>query len=31
MEAHFYPTLRSLRIDAKAGTIHVLIIEPFTD
>jgi len=31
MEAHFYPTLKSLKIDGKAGTIHVLIIEPFTD
>lgn len=31
MEAHFYPTLRSLKLDATAGTIHAFIIEPFTD
>ena len=31
MEAHFYPTLRSLKLDAAAGTIHAFIIEPFTD
>ena len=31
MEAHFYPTLQSLVIDHRAGTIRVLIIEPFTD
>ena len=31
MEAHFYPTLKWLKLDAKAGTIHVFIVEPFTD
>jgi len=31
MEAHFYPTLQSLKLDAKAGTIRVFIIEPYTD
>lgn len=31
MEAHFYPTLKSLKIDGKAGKIHVLIIEPYMD
>ena len=31
MEAHFYPTLQWLKIDGKAGTIHVFIIEPYTD
>ena len=31
MEAHFYPTLQSLVIDGKAGTIRVVIVEPFTD
>lgn len=31
MEAHFYPTLKWLKMDAKAGTIHAFIIEPFTD
>lgn len=31
MDAHFYPTLRSLALDENAGTIRALIIEPFTD
>lgn len=31
MDAHFYPTLKSLVIDPKAGTIRAFIIEPFTD
>jgi hypothetical protein len=31
MEAHFYPTLRSLVIDQNTGTIRALIIEPYTD
>lgn len=31
MEAHFFPTLKSLKIDPVAGTVRVLIIEPFTD
>lgn len=31
MEAHFYPTLKWLKIDPKAGTVHAFIIEPFTD
>lgn len=31
MDAHFYPTLKWMKLDDKAGTIHVLIIEPFTD
>lgn len=31
MEAHFYPTLKSLKIDPSAGTIRAYIIEPFTD
>ena len=31
MEAHFYPTLQRLKLDGNAGTIHVFIIEPFTD
>lgn len=31
MEAYFYPTLKSLSLDPKAGTIRALIIEPFTD
>lgn len=31
MEAHFYPTLKSLKLDAKEGTIHAFIVEPFTD
>lgn len=29
--AFFYPRLQRLDMDHKAGTIHVLIIEPFTD
>lgn len=31
MEAHFYPTLKWLKLDGKAGTIHAFIIEPYTD
>lgn len=31
MEAHFYPTLKTLTLDPKAGTIRAFIIEPFTD
>ncbi len=31
MEAHFYPTLRWLKLDPKAGTIHAFIVEPYTD
>ena len=31
MDAHFYPTLTSLKLDPKEGTIRALIIEPFTD
>lgn len=31
MEAHFAPTLKSLKIDHVTGTIHALIIEAFTD
>ena len=31
MDAHFYPTLKSLALDAKAGTIRAFIIEPYTD
>lgn len=31
MAAHFYPTLKWLKLDPKAGTIHAFIIEPFTD
>lgn len=31
MEAHFYPTLKSLTVDAKAGTIRAFIVEPYTD
>jgi hypothetical protein len=31
MEAHFYPTLQFLAIDGAAGTIRVVIVEPFTD
>lgn len=31
MEAHFYPTLKSLTIDHKAGTVRAFIVEPFTD
>lgn len=31
MAAHFYPTLKSLKIDGKAGTIRAFIIEPYTD
>lgn len=31
MSAYFYPTLRSLVLDGKTGTIRVFIVEPFTD
>ena len=31
MEAHFYPTLKWLKLDTQAGTIHAFIIEPYTD
>ena len=31
MEAHFYPTLKSLSLNSEAGTIRALIIEPYTD
>lgn len=31
MEAHFYPTLKWLKLDAAAGTIRAFIIEPYTD
>ena len=31
MAAYFYPTLQWLKLDPKAGTIHVFIIEPYTD
>lgn len=31
MEAYFYPTLQSMKLDPTAGTIHVVIIEPYTD
>lgn len=31
MDAHFFPTLKKLIIDHKAGTVRALIIEPFTD
>lgn len=31
MEAHFYPTLKSLTINHAAGTVRAFIIEPFTD
>lgn len=31
MEAHFYPTLKWLKIDAVAGTVHAFIVEPYTD
>ena len=31
MEAHFYPTLKSLTLDGKAGTIRVFITERYTD
>lgn len=30
-EAFFWPTLKWLRMDGKAGTIHALIVEPYTD
>jgi hypothetical protein len=31
MEAYFYPTLKSLTIDHKAGTIRAFIVEPYAD
>ena len=31
MEAHFYPTLTSLNLDSKAGTIRAFIVERYTD
>lgn len=31
MDAHFYPTLKWLKLDHKAGTIHAFIVEPYTD
>lgn len=31
MEAHFYPTLKWLKLDPAEGTIHVFIVEPYTD
>lgn len=31
MGAHFYPTLKWMKLDARAGTIHVFIVEPYTD
>lgn len=31
MDAYFYPTLQSLKIDPVAGTVRAFIIEPFTD
>ncbi len=31
MAAYFYPTLTSLKIDPKAGTVHAFIVEPYTD
>ena len=31
MEAHFYPTLKALKIDPVAGTIRVFIVEPYAD
>lgn len=31
MDAHFYPTLTSLKLDPEAGTIRAFIIEPYTD
>lgn len=31
MEAHFYPTLKWMKLDPAAGTIHVFIVEPYTD
>lgn len=30
-DAHFQPTLRSLRVDPAAGTIRARIVNPFTD
>lgn len=31
MNAHFYPTLKRLTLDHKAGTIRAFIVEPYTD
>lgn len=31
MDAHFFPTLKNLTIDHKAGTVRAFIVEPFTD
>ena len=31
MEAHFYPTLKWLKLDPKAGTIRAFIVKPYTD
>lgn len=31
MEAHFYPTLKSLKINPNTGTILAFIVEPYTD
>lgn len=31
LSAHFYPTLKSLVVDADKGEIRVLIVEPYTD
>lgn len=31
MEAGLYPTLKFLRIDPKAGTVHAFIVEPYCD
>ncbi len=30
MDAHFYPTLKSLKLDHAAGTILAFIVEPYT-
>lgn len=31
MEAHFYPTLKSLAVNPSDGTIRAFIVEPYTD
>lgn len=31
MEAYFFPTLKCLAIDAKAGTVRAFIVEPYDD
>lgn len=31
MDAHFYPTLKSLTLDPKAGTVRAFIVEAYTD